>query len=456
MAVQKVAVVGAGASGLTAIKCCLDEGVEPVCFERTDFIGQWDVKIREKDTDNEENLVFDAVLVCTGHHADKNIPEFPGLSDFEGKVIHSHDYKTSEGYEDKNIVIIGIGNSGGDAAVELGRVANQLYLSTRRGSWVLNRVADNGMPIDMLRTNRKNAFLTEILPFSFVNSFLERQLNQRFDHVAYSLKPKHRAFSQHPTMNDDLPNRIICGSVIVKPDIKRFTKNGVEFVDGTRVDNLDVVFLATGYTYGFPFLDKSIIDVKNNECDLYKFTFPPHLAKPTLSVIGYIQPLGAIMPISELQCRLSLRIFKGEVALPTEKEMRADIAKKHAAMAMRYTHSQRHTIQVDWIPFMDELAELNGCKPNIGKLLWTDPFLALRCVFGPCTPYQYRLFGTHKWQGAREAIMTQWDRTLYPLKTRPLEGTGQLSQSRFFRMYFILVILFAIFMYIIQKCYHSF
>lgn len=36
---MKVAVIGAGVSGLTAIKCCLDEVLEPVCFERTDDIG---------------------------------------------------------------------------------------------------------------------------------------------------------------------------------------------------------------------------------------------------------------------------------------------------------------------------------------------------------------------------------------------------------------------------------
>ena len=39
---RRVAVIGAGASGLTAIKCCLDEGLDVVCFERTDYIsGLW-------------------------------------------------------------------------------------------------------------------------------------------------------------------------------------------------------------------------------------------------------------------------------------------------------------------------------------------------------------------------------------------------------------------------------
>ncbi len=36
---KKVAIIGAGASGLTATKCCLEEGLKPVCFEKTDQIG---------------------------------------------------------------------------------------------------------------------------------------------------------------------------------------------------------------------------------------------------------------------------------------------------------------------------------------------------------------------------------------------------------------------------------
>uniref|UniRef100_A0A8C1MI76 Flavin-containing monooxygenase n=1 Tax=Cyprinus carpio TaxID=7962 RepID=A0A8C1MI76_CYPCA len=36
---KRVAVIGAGSSGLTSIKCCLDEGLEPVCFESSDDIG---------------------------------------------------------------------------------------------------------------------------------------------------------------------------------------------------------------------------------------------------------------------------------------------------------------------------------------------------------------------------------------------------------------------------------
>ena len=44
----------------------------------------------------------------------------------QGKRLHTHDYKEPRGYEDKRVLVIGIGNSAGDAAVELARCAKQV------------------------------------------------------------------------------------------------------------------------------------------------------------------------------------------------------------------------------------------------------------------------------------------------------------------------------------------
>lgn len=70
---------------------------------------------------------------------------------------------------------------------------------------------------------------------------------------------------------------------------------------------------------------------------------------------------------------------------------------------------------------MDEIAELVGVKPNIPGMLLTDPKLALNVILGPCTPYQYRLRGPRKWAGARQAVLTQWERVVQPMHTRPCD-----------------------------------
>lgn len=46
--VRCVAVVGAGSSGLACLKVCVDEGLEPVCFESSsDIGGLWRFKVSE-------------------------------------------------------------------------------------------------------------------------------------------------------------------------------------------------------------------------------------------------------------------------------------------------------------------------------------------------------------------------------------------------------------------------
>ncbi|KAM5148390.1 flavin-containing monooxygenase 5-like [Mantella aurantiaca] len=528
--VKRVAVIGAGSSGLAAIKCCLDEGLEPTCFEKSEDIGglwrfkevpeddrasiyhslivnsskemmsfsdypipedypnympnskvlqyfqkyaehfqllkyihfktavcsirkhadflttgQWDVVTESEG--KQEKYVFDAILVCTGHHTFPKLPlhSFPGIENFKGQYFHSRDYKSPEPFKNKRVIVIGIGNTAVDLVVEISSVAKQVFLSTRRGTWLLNRVSDNGFPMDIVLFSRLYTFLQIAFPW-LKNVYMESRVNSRINHDNFGLKPKHRFFSQHPTINDELPNRIISGKVLMKTNVKRFTETDAFFEDGTVEKNIDVVIFATGYNFSFPFIDENVIKVEHNEVPLYKMVFPTLLEKSTIAFIGYIQPLGAIMPISEIQARWATRVFQGLVKLPSRGEMKEEINKRKEDIQKRYVKSERHTIQVDYTPYMDEVAEEIGCKPNIKQLFLSDPKLAWEVVFGPTTSYQYRLFGPGHWKDARKAILTQKDRIIKPTKTRPTDNEmNHCSFSMLFKFLGILVIFAAIY-----------
>ncbi len=94
-----------------------------------------------------------------------------------------------------------------------------------------------------------------------LNNKVERMLNKRFDHEKYGLKPKHHFTQQHPLVNEELANRIAAGTIRIKPNVNRFTKNGVEFTDGTVENDIDVVIYATGYKFGYPFISEEIVKV---------------------------------------------------------------------------------------------------------------------------------------------------------------------------------------------------
>ncbi|VDO11620.1 unnamed protein product, partial [Haemonchus placei] len=129
-------------------------------------------------------------------------------------------------------------------------------------------------------------------------------------------------------------------------------------------------------------------------------------------------PIGSIAPISEIQARWVTQVFVGNAKLPSEKEMWKDIDLKRRVMKKRYFASEKHTMQVDFVKYMDEIATMVGCKPNLWKVLFSSPSFALRLFKGANVPYVYRLVGPNKWDGAYDAVCTVPQRVKKPLKTR--------------------------------------
>ncbi|XP_047377659.1 LOW QUALITY PROTEIN: flavin-containing monooxygenase 5-like [Sciurus carolinensis] len=538
MKVKKIAVIGAGVCGLGAIKSCLEEGLEPTCFEKGSDIGglwryeetpdsgragiyksltcntskemtafsdypvpdhfpnymhnskmmeylrmyarhfglmqhieflakvcsvrrcpdfsssgQWRVVV-EVDG-KQKSYIFDGVMICSGRYTEKHLPlqEFAGIQEFRGRYLHSQEYKHPDTFAGKRVVVIGIGNSGADVAVEISRVAEQVFLSTRRGAWIWNRVWDDGNPMDTVLFTRYNRAVQKLLPSFLINRWAENKLNRRFNHANYGLQAAHRFLSHQSTFSDDLPNRIITGRVLMKPNVKEFTKTSAIFEDGTE-ENVDVVLFATGYTFSFPFLEDDLA-ILDSQHSMYKFVFPPQLEKPTLAFIGILQPVGALIPTSELQSRWVVRVFQGLKKLPSETDMMAEVNRRKMKMAREFMESPRDAHRVQYIDYMDEIASELGVKPSLFSLLLWDAKLAKEVFYGPCTPYQYRLQGPGKWTGARAAILTQRDRILKPLRTRVLQPSGS-SSSRWLWVARVCAVLFlsASVVIIMQMIYH--
>uniref|UniRef100_A0A3Q4ACR6 Flavin-containing monooxygenase n=1 Tax=Mola mola TaxID=94237 RepID=A0A3Q4ACR6_MOLML len=391
--------------------------------------GRWEVETEQSEGQRETH-VFDAVLVCTGHYTQPHLPltDFPGIESFEGRYFHSWHYRNAEDLQGKRVVVIGIGNSGGDLAVDISRVAEKVYLSTRGGAWVVSRIGDGGLPADLIWKSRMAKLMMKLFP-SWMSRMLEKKLNMSFDHKLYGLKPRHSFFSQIPLVNDELPARIISGRIRVKSNVKEFRGSSVVFVDGSTIDKVDVVVFATGYNYSFPFLPPDLQAKSGYRLRLYKHVFPPSLTRPTLAVVGFIHGFGSINPLAEMQGRWATRVFKGLVTLPSEETMLKEIKKDTLTMHQKFLCSERNPVQVDYISYMDALAELTGVRPNMLSLLIKDPKLALQVFTGPCTPYQYRLRGPGQWAGARQAILTQWDRVIRPFRTRVVPEAASRTSS---------------------------
>ncbi|NXG17209.1 FMO4 monooxygenase, partial [Grallaria varia] len=510
--VRRVAVIGAGVGGLASVKCCLDEGLEPTCFERSEDIGgvwrytdstddkrvsvyhsvitntskemscfsdfpfpedfpsylphsllleyfrmyahhfdllryihfkttvlsvrkhpdfatsgQWEV-VTEADGVRESHI-FDAVMVCTGHYQEPYLPldSFPGIDTrFKGQYLHSQEYRDVEAFRGKRVLVVGIGNTGGDISVELSRVAAKVFLSARSNTWVISRVSSHGFPFDMVSTTRFNHFLDWLLPSALTRRIRFWKFNSRFNHANYGLAST-KSSKFKIIVNEELPFCLLSGTVVLKPRVKEFTETSTVFEDGTTVENIDVVLFATGYIFPFPFLEESVRSAFDDNRSLYKCIFPPQLEKPTLAIIGLIQLTGSIMVGSEMQARWVAGVFAGWNKLPPASRMMADVLKRKPPV--RRNPSERENLKMSFISYTDEIAACAGVKPSVLGLLLTDPRLALAIFFGPCTPFQYRLVGRGAWSGARGAILTQWQRVLKPLRTRVVDEDSDCSSG---------------------------
>ncbi|KAF9904097.1 Cyclopentanone 1,2-monooxygenase (CPMO) [Linnemannia zychae] len=357
--------------------------------------------------------IFDYVMMCSGHHWKPRYPSFLGMDSsdpeaFTGEQLHSHFYRQADAFRDKTVVVVGLGNSAVDLAVELSLNQSQVYLSCRRPAWVAPRFM-LGKPLDHHRTRLSHAIPLFLLQFIVMWMF-----RRALPPIHKNMKPARRVFESHPTINTLLPERITTGTVKPVKNIKKLGPGKrVEFEDGTVVDHVDVIFYCTGYHISFPVLDPSIVtdgkagSEENNQVWTWNYMVPPR--HPNLAFVGLFQPLGAVMPISEMQCRFLVRTLVGKTAsLPSEKEMDKDIVALKRYISTRYDDAPRHTIQVDYITYCDKLATRIGCFPTLAKLIHKFGLVeALRlkteAFFGPPTPIQYRLVGPHDWEGAREA-----------------------------------------------------
>jgi len=113
----------------------------------------------------------------------------------------------------------------------------------------VRRVWDDGLPLDVALYTRFTNYLVHRLPLRFTRSQVLKQVNSRFDHRLYGLQPSHDVLANPAVTNDDLPSRVLCGSVLVRPGIARLMPSGVRFTDGTCVDDVDTVLCATGMSY---------------------------------------------------------------------------------------------------------------------------------------------------------------------------------------------------------------
>ncbi|MCO5299367.1 MAG: hypothetical protein M9886_05390, partial [Candidatus Nanopelagicales bacterium] len=248
----------------------------------------------------------------------------------------------------KRVLVVGMGNSAMDIAVDASYVADDVMLSARHGSYIVPKYLF-GRPADA--TNGALAVLPWKVRQVIAQTMLGFAVGKPQDYGL--LKPSFELFQNHPTISDTILHRITHGEVRPVRGIERFDGDSVVFTDGS-VEQVDIIVWATGYRVTIPFLSQDWLGDDAEAMPLYKRVF--HTADPTLTFVGLMQSTGAALPVVEAQSKLAAAYFAGDYALPQESEVDKAIAKAHSDAVDRWGQ-KRPMMRIDFDHFIGDAAK---------------------------------------------------------------------------------------------------
>jgi putative flavoprotein involved in K+ transport len=183
----------------------------------------------------------DAVVFATGIVANPMVPELPGRALFQGRVLHSIEYRRPDSFRGRRVLVVGVGNSGGEIASELADGNAEVSVSVRSGASIV--------PLTLLG-----------IPIQYVAAIawkLPKPIRQAVVSLVRRITIARRGPPVLPTLDlmklEGIPligfhldEAVRSGRVRVLPCITGFTGDGAHFSDGST-HSFDDVILATGY-----------------------------------------------------------------------------------------------------------------------------------------------------------------------------------------------------------------
>ncbi|MCG8315452.1 MAG: NAD(P)/FAD-dependent oxidoreductase [Pseudomonadales bacterium] len=225
-----------------AIDVRINAGVSKIQFNNKSETPCWELET-DKECYRTRHLV-----IATGFDQIPYIPEWPSLGLYQKPYLHAANFGKLNDYTDKNVLVVGGGNSGVDVLNHLSRInTGKTWLSVRQGSVIIpSRVL--GIPI------QPSAMALEKLPVPIADRLLS--LTERLcfgDLRRYRLNRTRNGAVKRllaegvaPAIDNGFVKALKAGKVSIVPGIQYFTENSVVFAGGEEIVP-DVILFATGY-----------------------------------------------------------------------------------------------------------------------------------------------------------------------------------------------------------------
>ncbi len=297
------------------------------------------------ETSDQNKKFYDYFIVANGHHNKPNYPAYVADNKFSGETLHSSQYRFREPFAGKKVMVVGIGNSGSQIAVDVSHAAEQTFISTRRGVYILPHYIC-GLRFDKLFGFVEWWWVHKVLPWPvlhwissvYYGLFLAK--NESFGMP----KPDHKMFEALPTLSENFFNRVGDGRLVVKPEVDRLDGNTAYYKDGTS-EELDAIIYSTGFDLDFPFFKDETLKLQENRVPLFKRIFSTQY--PDVCFIGLFQAVTfGFLHMMEHQSKLVAEYIIGNYTLPSQSDMLQDIAKEKKHIEKTFTKVLRNNYQM--------------------------------------------------------------------------------------------------------------
>ncbi|MFI6940459.1 flavin-containing monooxygenase [Streptomyces sp. NPDC050418] len=239
-------------------------------------------------------LTGSAVVIATGYNHTPRLPDWPGLASYEGELLHASDYRNAKPYAGRDVLVVGVGNTGAEIAVDLVEDgASRVRLAVRTAPHIVRR-STAGWPA------QRTGILIRRLPVAFVDRLARPMAKLSTpDLSAHGLpRPDTGLYSRVregaiPVQDVGLIDAVRTGSVEPVAAVESFEDGKVLLADGTSIAP-DVVIAATGYSRGLDSLvgHLGILDADGRPTIEGAKTSP---SAPGLYVNGYVNPISGML-----------------------------------------------------------------------------------------------------------------------------------------------------------------
>ncbi|WP_394813218.1 flavin-containing monooxygenase [Streptomyces johnsoniae] len=283
----------------------LAAGVEVARVDRPAPDGDWVLH-----ANGGRRLHASAVVVATGFNHTPRLPDWPGRDTFTGELLHAHAYRSPGPWQDRDVLVVGIGNTGAEIATDLATGgAGRVRLAVRTAPHILRR-ATLGWP------SQASAILCRRLPVRLVDR-LARPLERTVpDLTPHGLpRPDTGLYSRVregaiPVLDPGLVRAVRRGQVEPVGAVESFEGEKVLLANGETITP-EVVIAATGYRRGLePLIGHlGVLDGRGRPLVHGRDTHP---AAPRLYFTGYTNPIsGMLRELARDAPRIAAAITRG-------------------------------------------------------------------------------------------------------------------------------------------------